>query len=205
MIEVMIALTVLAVAITAILGNYQVLNSARTDTAARGAVSEIGRAILDRITAGDLRALGAETPIGGVVAQPWSLVRSEDLPALRPPLTQNAADPADDLITQGLIPGPVPVEGLRVYIEYYRGLQVLDISTGAVLFSGVLDENYVARGDFRAAFANPGWRDARRLATNQAPIGQVAEDDPVVIRIVITWGFNQRLEFYTTKRRPPGA
>ena len=205
MIEVMIALTILAIAITAILSNYHVLNTVRQDTAARGAVSELGRAILDRITAGDMRALGVLSPAGSGVAQPWSLMRSEDLPLLRPPMTQGAADPANDLVALGLIPGPMPVTDLQVFIEYFRGVNVIDLTTGIVQLSGVLDENYLERGDFREAFTDPDWRTARRLAGNAPPIVQVADDDPIVIRVILTWGINQRLEFFTTKRRPPGV
>jgi len=205
-IEVMIAITVLAVALAAILNNYQVLDSARRDTAARGAVSEIARAILDRVVASDVRALGTANPTAAVVPQPWSLARVEDLPAVRPPLSIQAANPNDDLVVQGLLPANVIVPNLRVYIEYYRGDDVIDAQTGTVIAQGAIDDTaFDAVGKFRDAFRIPAWRTARRLATDQAPYLQIAEDSPMVIRIILVWDFNQRLEFYTTKRRSSGA
>lgn len=205
MIEVMIAITVLAVAITAILGNYQTLDSSRRDTASRGAIAELARGILDRIVAADAQSLGNETTPPGAVAQPWSLARIEDDPALRPPLTQNAPNEEDDLVALGLIPGPVPVEDIQVWIEYYRGLDVLDPSSGDVISRGVLSETFDEREDFREFFRNPTWRQDRRLATNITPILQVDEDDPIVIRLILIWEGGQRLEFYTIKRRSPGG
>jgi prepilin-type N-terminal cleavage/methylation domain-containing protein len=205
LIEVMIALTVLAIALTAILGNYLTLNQTRTDTNDRGAVAEIGRSILDRLIACDMRALGLATATSGGVAQPWSVPRYEGDTAPNPGPMRLDGPAADNPVDLGLLPSKVTIPNLAIYIEYYRGLERISPVDGTTQ-PGVMDDpGLTSRETFEQLFQSSTWRNERKLSTSEPPIMQVDDEQPVVIRVIITWGNKQRMSFYTTKRRPPGG
>jgi type II secretory pathway component PulJ len=206
--EVMFAVTFLAISLTTVVGFYQNQHQMRRDTDERGRVTELGRHLLDRIIGADARALGNPTPPSGTVAMPWSMPRYESEGDA--PLSEGAAIATDDLKNLGLVDRATQVSGLQVWIEYYRGLDTLDPVTNTIL-EGVMDENFTESSDFRKAFRVESWLDGRRLSTVSAPYLQVDAEDPYVVRVIMTWSgqgdvaVNQRLEFFTVKRRPGGG
>jgi hypothetical protein len=103
-------------------------------------------------------------------------------------MTETAAADNDNLIKLGLIAAPTGIRNLRAYVQYYRG-----ISAGAGL-PGIMDDPAINAGAFgvwHSKFGNEslyeGFLDARELNPPAAPITQVDQYAPVVIRVVVDW------------------
>lgn len=193
--EVTIAMTILALAASGILSYFGTLYEMRKSNDNLSQVQALANEIVDRISAAD------DTILGDPVEAPWSLARYEDnVTGDRAPLSDTAADPLDHLVGSGLMATLSSASQVEVYIEYYQGL-TRDV--GGVVTPGVMDAGATSVDDFRTNFRNPTWRAARRLNPTVQPTLQTAENAPFVVRIIVVFGGGtQRIECYTAKRRP---
>lgn len=193
LVEVMCALSVITVALLAALGQMQVVNSTADNAADHARIQEIGHSLLDRIVGADPMKLATNELA-------WSLPRYEDVVVgNNPPLTQTTAIAQDNIITQQLSQQGVGLRNLAIYVEYYRGLEE---PNGAGTVPGVMDGTYANSGDFTTQFRAATYRAARRLDPAQTVMTQVVAENPVVIRLIMTWDPGQRLELFAAKRRP---
>jgi hypothetical protein len=118
-----------------------------------------------------------------------------------------------DLMAAGLINQPSGIENLAVYVEYYRSIQRTDAAGIPVGSVGVMDDPAnpmftpaaCQTGEFRTVFTNSAKRDAYRLVPDPAPgaglQALVGPQDPILIRIIVTWGDSGRTELFTGRKR----
>jgi len=182
LIEVMLAVTILASALTVMVGSFITSQQARELAHDQVLAQEVGRSIL-------MRLQGAPTNQLGIPAWGWGLARHED--AGDTPLSDAPGTAAnDDLIALGLRTTPSNLIDLEVFIEYYRGTDSPDPSTGIpALQPGVLDSFAVGNDPSLSysSFSNQVWRQARRLASAVPPANQVPANTSVVIRVIVRW------------------
>jgi type II secretory pathway pseudopilin PulG len=143
MIEVMIAMAVMAVALTAAAGNIVSLNQAHTAQREEAAVQVIANQLIERIMGANFAQLGQAIPVNLQADQnAWSWQRrATPLPAtiavaynqfdamgaalatpLNPPLGEYGAAPqfaTQDLVQLGIESQLSGISNLRVYVEYY--------------------------------------------------------------------------------------
>jgi prepilin-type N-terminal cleavage/methylation domain-containing protein len=131
LIEVMVAMTVLAVGLMAVVGQIAPLNSQRQFTKDTQLAQTLVKAIGERIATAPFESLRTDT-------LPWTYVRQLPLsdnslpPQLTPetsagttcqpvrPLDETSAVAGNNLLTQGLATQPTGLMNLQVFIEYYR-------------------------------------------------------------------------------------
>lgn len=207
LIEVMIALAILAVAISGVMGHFVTVDRARDFSEQQSRGQSIAQAILNRISGENLQYLGdsANARAG------WSKARYKDLADT--PLTDNGTAVGSNSLQEvgkEILGAPSRLANLKVYIEYYRGQQSVDPSTGsAALLPGVMDDvSNTSVAAFQANFNYPIWRGGRRLTASPLPYLQVPVDTCVVIRILVLWGPiqangepSQKIELFSAKRR----
>lgn len=194
LVEVMCALFVIVVALLTAIGQMQIVNESSDTAGDHARIQEIGSSLLDRIVGADPDSLGTATLA-------WSLPRYEDNVANdAPPLTETTAVAADNIQTQRLALARSGLLNLRIFVEYYRGLQEPNgVSTP---FPGVMDGTYTSATNFSTQFRDATFRANRRLTPGTAIMTQVLPNNPVVIRLIILWDPGQRLELYSVKLRP---
>lgn len=182
LIEVMLALTILASAMTVMVGSFITSNHSRELAHDQVLAQEVGRSVLMRLQGAPTLQLG--NPING-----WGIARHED--AGDTPLSDAPGTAAnDDLITLGLRTTSSNLIDLEVFIEYYRGTNSPDPSTGnPALQLGVFDSFAVGVDPSASysSYSDPVWRQARRLAGGISPTNQVPTNTSVVIRVIVRW------------------
>jgi type II secretory pathway pseudopilin PulG len=182
LLEVCAAIAVLAIALTTIMGQWAGLHSVRMQVAAKQRAQALLSSIAERVASADWGQLGSDSLV-------WSRGRFFDpVGGDREPLTETAADARDNLVTQGLIPGPTGIRGLRIYIEYYRA-ETSGANTGVLL--GDNDPASASPTSFRTNFALKATRDAARI-TGASPTTSVDSDAPVWIRFLAVWSDLER-------------
>lgn len=189
LIEVMLAVTILAMGLTVLVSDFMRSFQARDFAERQIEVQEVSRALLNRL-------LGAPTADLGV--QPWAIARIEGVDT---PLTANGTGTAaTDLVQMGVRTLPATTTDLNLFVEYYRGIQSPDPSSGApTILDGVLDDfsDTDPPEASYAQFRDAAWRAARRLNGAVPPSVQVPVNTPVLIRIVAVWNNGaQRMEFH---------
>lgn len=203
MIEVMVAVAVLATVMTILASNLYTLNNARTTMKERAVAQEVGRLMSERIQSENFNRLGTSD-----ASMAWSLHRrltpwpGNSTPA-NPPMTEDGL-PENNLITQGLLQQRSGVRDLRVYLEYYRNTALtIDLLPSAdpvlawremVTTSG----GFIGRTNHMLAEQNP-------LAAILTPGGAGVQQPPfIIMRIVVEWspliGGTQRHELVIAKR-----
>jgi prepilin-type N-terminal cleavage/methylation domain-containing protein len=174
LLEVMIAVAILAVALTALLGNLGTLDSAHVANRETAKAQEIAQVLAERIQ-------GARWTRLGTADEPWSWHRREprsasDTPAIRP-MTETdttsgwiASAPrlVHNLLLQapsgaglGIEREPSGLDDLAVYLEYYRPAATADAAT------------WSRRADYA-------------LAEDPATFS-FGETDAALVRIVVRW------------------
>jgi prepilin-type N-terminal cleavage/methylation domain-containing protein len=226
LIEVMIALSVLALGLCAVMTHYVTLYDMRQHTQHLAQVQEVVRALNERIEAADVWALGAVVVTPGPPPQyllPWSLPRFEGGYSVTvsgvttvldfPPMTEK------DLLAPdiALIQRPINMPELKVYCEYYR-YEHDDNGTPATPTDdrpGLLDlltnagktEDTAVPGDLQGEFIRHQIDTVPqcRIDPTIPPVTDVADHRTIAVRIIATWGENnvQRYELFTAKRRIP--
>jgi prepilin-type N-terminal cleavage/methylation domain-containing protein len=191
LIEVLLALTVLAVGIFTCMGTIasmaQARNLARESSTLEGILSEL----TERIHGCRWEALGTSQ-------LRWSLPRHNAAAgAVNPPLTEN------DLLELGILSKPVGFRNLRIYFEYFRAMK--RSVPGSAVQNGMMDGEGVAYSNLsalRANWGNPETRNLYRLSDASAPTGQVDEDQPVIVRIeLVTDDLAKPLVIFTGRKQ----
>jgi type II secretory pathway pseudopilin PulG len=196
MIEVMIALAVLATVMTILASNLYTLSNVRTTMKERAVAQEIARLMSERIQSQVFASLGGSgTEMGWSQHRRLTPAPGSTVPTN--PMTETATNPADNLIAQGLLQQPSEIAGLSVFLEYYRQSLVETMATSPNP-SQVWQEVTTATG----AFAG----DTTHLCPDLDPI-QDARDNPgefVIMRVIVRWnpriGGTQQVEFTVAKK-----
>lgn len=212
--EVMIASTVMAVAAMTLMGLHANLQIARQSSMAVNRINALGRSIVEQIVAREVADLGDNNSSTLVWSrpryQPAAGVPAAGSNGYNLPLTENAVLATDDLVKTGLITEPTGVRNLKVYIEYYFGassgatggkLGLYDdpaFNTAIQNTGGGIDINSTTK--FRASMIGTTYRTTYRTSPSSAPVKQIQDNDNLLIRVVLTWGDGQVMEFYTAKR-----
>lgn len=202
--EVMVAFAVIAIAIASMLGGISNLASTRNETADVILVNQALLSMVDRIQA------AKEDTIGSGLLAPRFI---DTVAGSSPPMSESGAA-ADNLVAAGVL-SYAPGLNLRIYIEYYRAVAGLD-SAGNVDPSkpGLMQDedpsatsSYTKPADFSVSLATAASRAHFRLDPNLPLWDQVAEHDPVVIRLVAVYALprepdrDRSIEFITGRKR----
>lgn len=201
-VETLIALSVMVVGILALMGAIGNLNQSRTTVDDELRIQALTRSILERLASLPWSDLGGNSTAS--TAQ-WSHARflgmavsTSDTAYCQPPLTATAAEPENNFIAQQLATQSVPVKNLRIFIEYYRGLDIpatpaptAPIVAGPGLMDGSAAglAKYTSSSQFSACFRNSAQRLSTRLASAN-PTTLIRSGDPLVIRVIAVWDDN---------------
>jgi type II secretory pathway pseudopilin PulG len=201
-VETLVAMSVVAVGLMAVLSSIFTLDAARKSTVEDMRLNALMRTLVDRVQ-------GAQWTDLGTTRLPWSRARLfEDHSARNGddlPMTQA------DLLSYGLLTQPILSDGststLKVYFEYYRAVAHKDASGERLPGQEGLAEQAAvtsvaaARGMLRSA----NNRARYRLNPTSDGLGiadplLLGNDDPVLIRIVIELGPTRHLEIVTGRK-----
>lgn len=201
-VEVLIALSIISVGILALLSSISTLSSSRNAVDSDIQVQMLVRGIAERIQSENWTTLGSDAP--GLTSAPWSVMRCFNVPVHtgpsdtsfnNPPLTQSATAAADNLLSQRFLTHPLPQRNLRVFVEYYRALDIpasatlpAPILSGPGLMDGSVASltRYASADASISAFRNPSYRTLTRLLSNR-PTAIIRPSDPLLIRIMAVW------------------
>jgi prepilin-type N-terminal cleavage/methylation domain-containing protein len=186
LIEVMIAVAILATVLTAMAGNIFTLHQAHTATKELAKAQEIAQALAERVQGGAWHSLGQ-------TSQPWSWHRREGAVAPLPQPMTNQGDPDNDLQTLGIISGPSGLADAQVFLEYYLMAAFVDPTSSAWMVG-----------------SSAGWQ-ARRadptfvLTQDPAVMDLTEVTDAIIVRVLVTWtssiGGTRRHEIMFARRK----
>lgn len=193
LLEIMFAMSILAIVLASIVANMSSLNQARENAGAMQQADAVIRGIMEKLQAIDFDDLGDDDH--------WSAPRF---------LTSAAGETleglsAEELITANVIQGPLAFDDVDVYIEYYRGidfgfdgahLAANNAATpGMMQYEDEAEDEYLRRVNDRVLDEPTAFR-----LTDRAAITTIA-GDPIIIRLLIIWEGRQRLILYTSRRQ----
>jgi len=204
LVEVMIAAVVLAGCAMALVGFHANLQQARASATSVNKVLAIGRTIINQVVGYDSSRLGDSATI------PWSIARYDEtdtgpIAGNNPPLTDSATVATNNIVGSKLLQDVSGVQGLRIYIEYYKGAKNTTLGVGGGGTSGVLDDSnfsdlHITPEEFRTRFRNLSIRSQYRLDPTTPPARQLSADDVFLIRVVLRWEDSRMVELMTGKR-----
>ena len=178
LIEVMIAVAVLAIGMFGVLSMIPTLAQARTLAVEMVIARQIADSVAERIQGAAWRDLGGtKVTAGSYNIESWSLPRYRS-PApldLNPPMTEDAPDPNNNLLANGLVSQRTGVPDLKVYLEYYTGL----IMNGPDLSKRATDR----KSWYNAISGITGQTNRMITFTNNGD----AANASVIVRIIVTW------------------
>ena len=185
--EVMIALALLATASMTIMSNWAGLHDTRRTIQERQKAQAVLQGVAERLISLEGGALGTK-------AAPWSQGRFFDRKAKddsarigRAPLSETATADADNLVRQGLVANGTGLTGLKIYIEYYRAVRdVSGTANGLLSTKDISSQAAESSEAMRARFADRAIRDAVRIDAD-SPFSVLPADDPLIIRVLATW------------------
>ncbi len=196
MIEVMVAVAVLATVMTILASNLYTLNNVRATMKERAVAQEIARLMSERIQSEVFSNLGT-----GNTNMGWSwhrrLTPAPGSTNPTNPLTETAANPSDNLIAQGLLQQPSEIAGLSVFLEYYRQSLVETMAA-----SGDPAQVWQDVTTTSGAFAD----DNTHLCPDLNPTNDAQDNSGefVIIRVIVRWnsriGGTQQQEFTVAKK-----
>ncbi len=216
LIEVMLAISVLAIGVSSVFAHYVTLYQMRGSTKNMSQVQDVLRSVLERVIAADGAILNTSPPDFRGYVYEWSVPRYEDFIDVAPldgdddlgrgeyfpPMTE--ADLLNPLFGP-IINEPVGIDNLRVYVEYYRGEDDNNGTPGflgddlpGMIQPGAINDP----GEFATRFADLTIRDDCRLDPDFPPLQQVPFNQTVLIRILVV-ADNRRAEVFTAKRNLP--
>lgn len=173
LLEVMIALAILATVLASIAGGIVSLTSAKRSASEETAVSDLMRMWTERIMGGDWEWLGrdrSEDPLSGA----WSWQRPEtDAPLAKgefPPLQEGVKNSKNDAAIQVLGTEKSGLADLHLYLEYYQPIAL------ELCFTPI-----------DGAAARSTWADTRNAYRLIPPIDLRKQIDAVVVRLSATW------------------
>lgn len=126
--EVMIAIAILATALSIVGGTMYTMQQGRTAMDEEIKVQAIAQVMTERLQGARWDDLGKDvSTYVGRNAWSWHRRATKQLvyaptmdPTITPPMQEKAARKVDDLIEQGIITDPSGVRNLKVYLEYYQ-------------------------------------------------------------------------------------
>ena len=187
LIEVMIAISILAVALVAVLGHQYTLDNLRAHSLTRALQTVAVNNLVNLVDGSNWDELGR-------IERPWSLSR------LQAGGTTNPSLQLADLVGAGVVsPETGHFTGgrqaneangnLRFYLEYYRATANLDSSLNPVATQpGLLDTQQTSTGGFQTAFASMA---ATCRIVPDPNLGlvdatQITAGNPVMVRLAVT-------------------
>ena len=201
MVEVLVTATILTIAIGSLMGVFGQQYLARRAIDDQRAATTLLRSVATRIQSARWDYLGTTN-------MPWSYGRYQNTThPTHPPLTWDAVDVNDNLLFQGLVDVDLNLKDLKVYVEWYRGVDATD-SAGLPVAGqlGLLSQVGLTNArDFRAgAFVSgtptqvkSGYWLVTTVGSNWDPTSSTAPTecvggDPLAARIVVTWTSKDR-------------
>jgi prepilin-type N-terminal cleavage/methylation domain-containing protein len=185
LLEVMISLAVLATVSSALISGLYTLDMSKRASKEASQVQELAHSLAERVLGAQWDWLGKDRPDDASGAQlrgAWSWHRRANprqpgvLP-LNPPMTQEAAEPENNLITQKLLGQKTGIDGLKVYLEYYR--------------MSALEQQLVASDPYATwkAIAVPTDLSAEPFIYPESPaeFDLAQTSDALVVRIYVLW------------------
>lgn len=178
LVEVMIAVAVLAVGMFGVLSMIPTLSSARTLAVEMVIARQIADTLAERIQGAAWRELGgARTTPGTFNTNSWSLPRyRSSVSPLNPPMTEDDADPNHNLITNGIVVQRTGVPNLKVYVEYYTGL---------IMNDPVASKRATDRSSWYNAISGSTGIGNRMTTFNGTAADGIAPS--TIVRIIVTW------------------
>jgi len=201
LLEVMVALVLLAIVLSALVANMASLTQSRDFAAEQEQANLIIRDLVEKVQSCPIDLLGTDGH--------WSEAQW---------ISDDAGNPiggltVEQLHQRGITDQPIHLEDLEVFIEYFRGVDLEE--GGVVVAEGMMQRDGEPREDYEQRISRHVLDDGavfryrldeevdggRALAVRQ----QVALD-PIVVRIIVRWGpvGERRLDVFTA-RRPEGS
>ncbi|HEX3135050.1 MAG TPA: prepilin-type N-terminal cleavage/methylation domain-containing protein [Planctomycetota bacterium] len=173
LLEVMIALAILATVLASVGSGIFALTSAKQSAREETTVSDLMRSWAERMMGADWEWLGRDR-IDDPLRQAWSWQRPETTaPLVRgnyPPLKEDVKDPTNNAAVQVLGTEHSGLTDLRLYLEYYQPIAL------ELCFSPI-----------DGAAARSLWADTRGAYQLVPPIDLRQQIDAVVVRLSATW------------------
>ena len=197
MIEVMIAIAILATVMTILASNLYTLNNSRINMKERAVAREIARLMSERIQSENFAQLGTSNTTLG-----WSWHRRlTPIPGFaaagNPPLTENAALPEHNIIAQGLLQQRSEIRDLSVFLEYYRNTTLMNAMVTSANPATTWREISASTGAYTGSLAF--------ILPETNPLGGSANDPFIMMRIIVRWsahiGGSQQLELVVAKKQ----
>jgi len=187
LVEVMIAVAILAMVLTAMAGTIFTLNKSHAATKELAKAQEIAQALAERVQGATWHSLGT-------TSEPWSWHRRDGAAMPMPqPMTDQAPDANNDLQTLGIITEPSGLADSRVYLEYYLMAAFVDPTSSAWMVA--------SRAAWQARRADPTFA----LTQDPAAMDLTEVTDAVIVRVLVTWtstiGGTQRHEIIFARRK----
>lgn len=187
LIEVMIAMSILAVALLVVIGHQATLNHLRAHSLERSLQTVAVNNLVNLVDGSNWDELGR-------AERPWSLSRLQAGGTTNPPMQIADLVGAGVIASEtGYLSGSRAVDSasgnLRIYFEYYRATANLDAANAAVLTQpGLLDAQQTSSNGFHTAFASNAI--ACRIVPN-ASLGlvdaaQITAGNPVLVRLAVS-------------------
>lgn len=187
LIEIMIAISVLAVALIAVLGHQYTLDNLRAHSLTRSLLTVAVNNLVNLVDGSNWDELGR-------IERPWSLSRLQAGGATNPSLQ------LADLVGVGVVSPEIghftggrqaddAAGNLRFYLEYYRATANLDSSLNPVTTQpGLLDTQQTSPSGFQSAFASTAatCRIVPVPTLGLVDASQITAGNPVMVRLAVT-------------------
>jgi len=203
LLEVMIAIAILATALSVAIGTIYTLHQGRAALDEELKAQAIAQVMVERLQGASWDSLGKYIDdVPGHNAWSWHRRATKQLvflpsmdPNVTPPMQEKALRPDDDLIALGILSAPSGVRNLKVYLEYYQ-IKLVESVNERMIADATLD----ARRIWWDAVGDPiqGKTPTNDLGTdveiylpedpnvfNLRNLRSV--NDPVLMRILINW------------------
>jgi hypothetical protein len=208
MIEVMVAIAILATVFSVLAGNIYTLSTARTAAKESAIVQEILRGMAERVQGANFSTLGQNNPnvsnLGAwswhrrLTARPPSAAvgnppMTDEIPTVTPPATATATnvlpfvnclvairDGTGQLISPGLLQERSGVRDLRVFLEYYREAVLVDELATAAQPQQTWRNICTSAGPYAG-------QNSLIFADDNTMDAAESDAAAVLIRVVVTW------------------
>jgi type II secretory pathway pseudopilin PulG len=203
LIEVMISIAVLAVGLMGVMSTISTLSSGRKQLDNTTNLNQMVQNLAEGLQGTRFSDLRSTTV-------PWSMGRYEDgtTPFVggdrTTPMTDDpAAGPLDCLLFTntagqsclGLLSKPTGYKNLKVYLEYFKGANRRD-ADDVLIDTGIMDQGYTSAAQYSSNLGT--------FKLIRSPSTQDDPENPVFIRILVTWGTalpTERYEYFTAIRK----
>jgi prepilin-type N-terminal cleavage/methylation domain-containing protein len=187
LLEVMIAIAILASALSVAIGTIFTLHQGRAALEEELKAQAIAQIMVERLQGASWDSLGKHMDaIPGHNAWSWHRRATRQLvftptmdPTVTPPMREKASRPEDDLIALGILSSPSGVKNLNVYLEYYQMRLVERVNELMAAADRAEDTEEV-----KAKRRNPGliWREAvGDPIQGKAPTADLSTDDKIYL------------------------